>query len=59
MVLDILDSVVKSSYETLPTHGGRWVGGKNKRMGKIVPGWVEEVEPYKAESVYWGDVWKK
>ena len=24
-----------------------------------VPGWLEGVEPYRVESCYWGDVWKK
>ena len=24
-----------------------------------VPGWLESVEPYRIESCYWGDVWKK
>ena len=22
-------------------------------------GWVDEVEPFRAESIYWGDVWQK
>ena len=58
-VLDILDAVVKSTYETLPIYGGRWVGGKKRRQGMAVPGWAVEVEPFRADSIYWGDVWKK
>ena len=37
----------------------RGVGGKNKKQGRSVPKWVEEVEPYRKKSLYWGDVWKK
>ena len=58
-VLEILDSIVKSSYEAIPSHGGRWVGGKGRRQGLAVPGWVDEVEPFRLESRYWGDVWLK
>ena len=49
----------KSSYAALPTYGGRWVGGRGRRPGLAVPGWVEEVEPFKVQSRYWGDVWLK
>ena len=59
LVLDILEGIVQSSYDTLPTHGGRWVSGKGKRQGIAVPGWVAEVEPARLESIYWGDVWLK
>ena len=56
LVLDILDNIVKSSYAALPTYGGRWVGGRGRRPGLAVPGWVEEVEPYRVQSRYWKDV---
>ena len=59
LVLDMLDAVVKACHTSLPTYGGRWVGGRNRRQGKAVPKWVEEVEPFRMESMYWGDVWKK
>ena len=38
LVLNILDSIVKSSQTTLPDYGGRWVGGmKNRKQGRAVP----------------------
>ena len=59
LVLDMLDCVVKASHSSLPTYGGRWVGGKNKGQGRPVPRWPEDVEPFRQESIFWGDVWKK
>ena len=40
------------------SRGGRWVGGKNRKKGCSLPGWVTAIEPLRAASVYWGDVWK-
>ena len=31
------------------------MGGKNRPVPKL----VEYVEPFRRESIYWGDVWKK
>ena len=59
LVLDMLDCIVKTSHASLPVYGGRWVGGKNRGQGRPVPKWVEDVEPFRHESIYWGDVWKK
>ena len=58
-VVDLLESLVQSCYTTLPLYGGKWVGGANARKGMPVPGWLENVEPYREESYYWGNVWKK
>ena len=55
-LLDILDCVVKTSHSSLPSSGGRWTGGKNRGH---VPGWAQDVEPSRQESIYWGEVWKK
>ena len=59
LVLDILESLVKTSHTTLPQMGGRWVGGRNKNQGKPVPYWMVEVEPFRKASIYWGDIWRK
>ena len=54
LVLGILD------LPLLPTSSGcRWVGGKKKNQGKPVPGWLQDVEPYRKASIYWGEVWRK
>ena len=57
LLLSILHEIVNTSYETLPTHGSPWFGGgSKKKKGKSIPGWVVDVEPFRAESVYWRDV---
>ena len=35
------------------------VGLVLKRQGMPIPGLLEEVEAYRVESRYWGDVWQK
>ena len=59
LLLDILDLIVKTSHTSIPTYGGRWVGGKSSRQGRPIPRWKEEVEPSRQESLSWGDIWKK
>ena len=59
MVLGILDKIVKACHSTLPQQGGRWVGGRNGKQGKSIPRWVEDVEPLRKLSLYWGGVWRK
>ena len=59
LVLGILDSIVKTSHSCLPHQGGRWVGGKVKNQGRPIPGWLEDVEPYRKASLYWGELWRK
>ena len=56
-VLDILESIVKSTYSVLPTFGGHWAGAKRNTQG--LPSWLNEVEPYRQQSRYWGAVWVK
>ena len=59
LVLEILECVVKASHTSLPSYGGRWVGGNNRGHGRPVPKWQEEVEPFRQEFMYWCDVWKR
>ena len=59
LVLEMLDCIVKTSHASLPTYGGRWVGGKKRGQGRPVPKWQEDVEPFRQDSMYWGDVWKR
>ena len=58
LMLDILCNLVESSYTTLPMTGGRPVSstaGRGSRGG--LPGWNQEVEPYRQDSIYWHNVW--
>ena len=59
LVLDILDTMVRSAHSSLPQQGGRWVGGRDGKQGRSVPRWVEDVEPHRKLSLYWGDVWRR
>ena len=56
-MLDILLAIVETSYTALPLCGGRRTGGKTKNGCKAIPGWTEEVEPFRNESMYWHRVW--
>ena len=55
--LDILMSLVETTHTTLPMCGGRRVGHQTESGCRALPGWLEEVEPYREESRYWHRVW--
>ena len=57
--LDILMSLVETTHTTLPMCGGRRVGKQGQSGCRAIPGWLEEVEPFRAESRYWHRVWLK
>ena len=48
--------IIESSYESLPTYGDCWIG-ENRRSVNI-PGWSKELEPFRDESFYLGNIWK-
>ena len=56
-MLDILLSMVETSHTSIPLCGGRRVGSTAKSGCKAIPGWTEEVEPFRMESMYWQRVW--
>ena len=58
-MLDILLAMVETSYTTLPQSGGMKVGGKRQTGCQAIPGWNEEAEPYRKESMYWHRIWLK
>ena len=58
-VINILEKIVSTSYSSIPLFGGQMIGGRRLRNTRVVPGWIEAIEPYRQESCYWGDVWKK
>ena len=56
-MLDILCSVVESSHCVLPMAGG---GGGYNKSGVTpgnVPGWREDVEPFRLDARSWYEVW--
>jgi hypothetical protein len=57
-MLDILCSVVESSHSVLPMAGGGGVPNKSGVTPGSVPGWLEEVEPYRKDAGFWYGVWK-
>ena len=58
LLLDILCSMVEESYSCIPVGGGGRTGQGRTTRGQI-PGWTEEVEPLRRESIYWHRVWMK
>ena len=54
-VLDILGAVIEASHATIPMTGGRQ--DKVKPDSGCMPGWKEEVEPYRKASIFWHSVW--
>ena len=46
-VLDILCSVVESSHLTIPLAGGRRAAKTGQQQGGSIPGWSEEVQPFR------------
>ena len=59
-MLDVLTSIIETSYAKIPLSnaGGRkWNPEKNCPMGKVIPGWKEQVEPYRQDALFWHNVW--
>ena len=60
-VLDMLCSVVEASHTKLPLAGGRRaakIGTRaNKQPGGSIPGWNEEVEPFREDALFWHSSW--
>ena len=55
-VLDTLSAVIQSSHATIPMVGGR--PGSVRPDSGTMPGWREEVEPARKDSVFWHAVWR-
>ena len=52
-VLDILCSVVESSHLTIPLAGGRRAAKTGQQQGGSIPGWSEEVQPFRDLALFW------
>ena len=56
LVLDIMGAVIESSHATIPMVGGRQ--GAVRRDCGSVPGWREEVAPYREAARFWHSLWR-
>ena len=56
MVLDMMGAVVEASHATIPMVGGRQ--GAARRDCGAVPGWRDEVAPFREASLFWHSVWR-
>ena len=54
-VLDVLGALIESSHATIPMVGGGQ--GRGKPDSGCVPGWREQVAPYRKTAVFWHSVW--
>ena len=60
-VLDILSAVVEASHASIPLSGGKYSVPDPKKtcpVSQAIPGWKEEVEPLRQESLFWHSVWR-
>ena len=57
-MLDILCSAVESFHDTLPMTGGGGVQNKSGITPGSVPGWLEEVKPFREDASFWHSVWR-
>ena len=60
-VLDILISVIESSHKCIPLSGGGKLSNdptKSCPVTEAVPGWKDEVESKKQDSLFWHAVWR-
>ena len=59
-VLDILTATIESSHLCIPLAGGGRVKldpSKSCHVTQSVPGWKEQVDPYKKDSLFWHAMW--
>ena len=57
-MLDILCSAVESSHDILPMTGGGGVQNKSGITPGSVPGWLEEVKPFREDASFWHSEWR-
>ena len=60
-VLDIMSTVIEVSHSTIPMAGGRKSSDNPDKccpVEKSIPGWKEEVEPYKQDAIFWHSIWQ-
>ena len=61
-VLDIMSSVIEVTHQTIPMSGGGRSKPKDPNkccpIEKTIPGWYDEVKPFKKDAVFWHSVWQ-
>ena len=60
-MLDIMSAMIETSYSLIPLSGGggrRWDPDKNCPIGKVIPDWQEQVQPFKQDSLFWHNMWQ-
>ena len=55
LAASVLGTVQHVAEETLPVSGG---GRSGREKEKRVPGWKEEVEPFRDKTYFWSQIWK-
>ena len=56
-VLDILCTIVETSYENIPLTARVTTSQESKGGRQFLPGWKESIAPLKGDSVFWHSVW--
>ena len=60
-VLDLMSAMIESSHMTIPLSAGKKNTSNADRSCHVensVPGWRENVEPFKQDALFWHSVWK-
>ena len=50
----VLDGIEKAAFEALPVIKN----DASKKKKKIVPGWSEEIKPFRDSAFFWSQIWK-
>ena len=61
-VLDILCSIIEASHTRIRMAAGRRASPQTNQtkqsVGGSIPGWNDEVEPFRQEALFWHSIWK-
>ena len=61
LVLDILSAVIETSHSCIPLSGGESSSPDPKKsctVSQAIPGWKDDVEPMRQESLFWHSAWR-
>ena len=58
LLLDIITSMIETSHRAIPMSGGG-AGGPGRASKGGLPGWKEEVEPFRQEAKLWHSRWRE